>query len=62
MATKKAAGGNAKKAMSKNGLITAITETVGDDVSRKQVKAVLESLIGAPTRRRRARAGAVRAQ
>jgi DNA-binding protein HU-beta len=34
-----------EKAMSKNGLITAITESVGDDVSRKQVKAVLESLI-----------------
>ncbi|NUP07159.1 MAG: DNA-binding protein [Polyangiaceae bacterium] len=31
--------------MSKNGLITAITETVGDEISRKQVKAVLESLI-----------------
>jgi nucleoid DNA-binding protein len=44
MATKKAAGGS-KKAMSKNGLITAITEAVGDDVTRRQVKAVLESLI-----------------
>ena len=45
MATKKAAAGGSKKALSKNGLITAITESVGDDVSRKQVKAVLESLI-----------------
>ncbi len=45
MATKKAANPGAKKAMSKNGLITAITESVGDDVTRKQVKAVLESLI-----------------
>lgn len=45
MATKKAAAGGAKKAMSKNGLITAISESVGDDVTRKQVKAVLETLI-----------------
>ena len=45
MATKKAAAGASKKALSKNGLITAIAETVGDEVSRKQVKAVLESLI-----------------
>lgn len=46
MATKKAAGNaGAKKALSKNGLITAITDSVGDEVSRKQVKAVLESLI-----------------
>lgn len=46
MATKKAsAASGGKKAMSKNGLITAISETVGEEVSRKQVKAVLESLI-----------------
>lgn len=47
MATKKAAAANpgAKKTMSKNGLITAISETVGDEISRKHVKAVLESLI-----------------
>ena len=45
MATKKAGNAGAKKAMSKNGLITAIAETVGDELSRKQVKAVLESLI-----------------
>jgi DNA-binding protein HU-beta len=46
MATKKAGNaGGGKKALSKNGLITAITETVGEDVTRKQVKAVLESLI-----------------
>jgi nucleoid DNA-binding protein len=44
MATKKAAGGS-KKAMSKNGLIQAITEAVGDEVTRKQAKAILESLI-----------------
>jgi len=50
MATKKAAaaGGNAgggKKTLSKNGLIQALSEAVGDEISRKQVKAVLESLI-----------------
>ena len=43
MATKKAAGGG-KKTMSKSGLVQAIVDSVGDDVSRKQVKAVLESL------------------
>lgn len=42
MATKKAA---AVKTLSKNGLIQAITDAVGDDVSRKQAKAVLEALI-----------------
>jgi len=45
MATKKAAAGGAKKALSKNGLITTITESIGDDVTRKQVKAVLEALV-----------------
>lgn len=49
MATSKktaaASGGGAKKTLSKSGLIQAITETVGDEMSRKQVKAVLESLI-----------------
>jgi nucleoid DNA-binding protein len=30
--------------LSKGGLITAITETVGDGVSRKNVKAILETL------------------
>lgn len=45
MATKKAANPGAKKTMSKNGLITAISETVGEEISRKHVKAVLESLI-----------------
>jgi DNA-binding protein HU-beta len=44
MATKKAAGA-AKKLLSKNGLITAVADAVGEDVSRKQVKAILESLI-----------------
>ncbi len=49
MATKKAAaaGGNGggKKTLSKNGLIQAVSEAVGEELSRKQVKAVLESLI-----------------
>ncbi len=47
MASKKAApaaGGGSKKSLSKSGLITAIIESVGDDVSRKQVKAVIEAL------------------
>ncbi len=46
MAAKKAAaaGGGSKKSLSKSGLITAIVESVGDDVSRKQVKAVMEAL------------------
>jgi nucleoid DNA-binding protein len=47
MAAKKAAAAGAKKSktLSKAGLITAITEAVGDELSRKQVKAVLESLV-----------------
>ena len=45
MATKPKAGGGAKKAMSKSGLIQAISETVGEELSRKQVKTVLESLV-----------------
>jgi DNA-binding protein HU-beta len=47
MAAKKTAGGGggAKKTMSKSNLIQAITEAVGDELSRKQVKSVLESLI-----------------
>ena len=48
MATKKAAAGGAggsKKTMSKSGLIQALSEAVGEEISRKQVKAVLESLI-----------------
>jgi nucleoid DNA-binding protein len=46
MATaKKAASGGSKKTMSKSSLIQAITETVGEELSRKQVKTVLESLI-----------------
>jgi DNA-binding protein HU-beta len=47
MATKKAAGGGAggsKKTLSKSGLIQAITEAAGEELSRKQVKSVLESL------------------
>jgi len=46
MAAKKAAaGGAAKKSMSKSGLIQAIAETVGEELTRKQVRSVLESLI-----------------
>lgn len=45
MATKKAAAGGTKKSMSKSGLVQAIQETVGDELSRKQVKTILESLI-----------------
>jgi nucleoid DNA-binding protein len=44
MATKKTAGGG-KKTMSKSGLIQAITESAGDDISRRQVKTVLEALM-----------------
>src|SRR5262245_49936493 len=43
MATKKTAGGG-KKTMSKSGLIQAITASAGEDISRKQVKTVLEAL------------------
>ena len=50
MAAKKAAaGGGSKKSLSKSGLITAIVESVGDDVSRKQVKAVMEAVDRAAT-------------
>ena len=46
MAAKKtAAAGGAKKSMSKSGLIQAIAETVGEELTRKQVRTVLESLI-----------------
>jgi nucleoid DNA-binding protein len=45
MASKKTAGTGAKKSMSKSGLIQAIAETIGEELSRKQVKTVLESLI-----------------
>lgn len=34
-----------KKSLSKSGLIQAIAETVGDELTRKQVRSVLESLI-----------------
>jgi DNA-binding protein HU-beta len=45
MATKKAAGGGgAKKTLSKSGLIQAIADAAGEELSRKQVKHVLESL------------------
>jgi DNA-binding protein HU-beta len=47
MATKKtaAAGGGNKKSLSKSGLIQAIAEAVGEEITRKQVKSVIESLI-----------------
>jgi nucleoid DNA-binding protein len=47
MAAKKTAAGagGAKKSMSKSGLIQAIAEAVGDELTRKQVRSVLESLI-----------------
>lgn len=45
MATKKAAGGGGKKSLSKSGLIQAIAESVGEDMTRKQVKNIIESLI-----------------
>ncbi len=45
MATKKSAGGGGKKTLSKSGLIQAITESAGEELNRKQVKTVLESLI-----------------
>ncbi|HSN98820.1 MAG TPA: HU family DNA-binding protein [Candidatus Nanopelagicales bacterium] len=45
MATKKAAAGGAKKALSKSGLITAIAEQHSEELTRKQVKNVIESLI-----------------
>lgn len=45
MASKKTAGGAGKKTMSKATLIQAIADSVGDDVSKKQVKTVLDSLI-----------------
>jgi DNA-binding protein HU-beta len=44
MATKKSAGGG-KKTLSKSGLIQAITDSAGEQLNRKQVKTVLESLI-----------------
>jgi nucleoid DNA-binding protein len=45
MATKKTSGGGAKKSLSKSALIQAIAEAVGEELSRKQVKTVLESLV-----------------
>ena len=46
MATKKtAAGGGGKRTMSKSGLIQAITDAAGEELSKRQVKSVLEALI-----------------
>jgi DNA-binding protein HU-beta len=42
-ASKSAAGGS-KKSLSKSALVQAITEAAGEELSRKQVKAVLEAL------------------
>ena len=42
---KAAAGGGAKKALSKSGLITAIAEAHAEDLTRKQIKKVIEELI-----------------
>lgn len=44
MATKKSAGGG-KRTMSKSGLIQAITDAAGEELSKRQVKSVLEALI-----------------
>jgi len=41
-----AAKSGGKKSLSKSALIQAVTDTVGDGFSRKQVKTVLESLTG----------------
>jgi DNA-binding protein HU-beta len=47
MASKKSAAsaGSSKKTLSKSALIQAITEAGGEEISRKQVKAVIESLV-----------------
>jgi nucleoid DNA-binding protein len=49
MASKKvaaaAAGAGSKKTLSKNALVQAITEGAGEEVSRKQVKSIMESLV-----------------
>jgi nucleoid DNA-binding protein len=44
MAAKKTAGGGAKKTLSKSGFIQAVAETVGEELSKKQVKQVLEAI------------------
>jgi nucleoid DNA-binding protein len=44
MAAKKAAAAGSKKSMSKSGLIQAISEAVGEELTKKQVRAVLEKL------------------
>jgi nucleoid DNA-binding protein len=46
MAAKKTApAAGAKKTLSKSGLIQAIAEAVGEELTRKQVRSVVESLI-----------------
>lgn len=48
MATSKKAAapsGGSKKSLSKSGLIQAIAEAMGDELSRKQVKTVVEALV-----------------
>ncbi len=44
MAAKKTAGAKAAKAMTKSNVIQAVAETVGDGLTKKQVKTVLEAL------------------
>ena len=46
MATKKAAASaSSKKSLSKNALVQAITEAAGEEITRKQVKSVIDSLV-----------------
>jgi nucleoid DNA-binding protein len=41
----KATTANTKKPLSKSAVLDAVTETVGEEVSRKQVKQVVETLV-----------------
>jgi DNA-binding protein HU-beta len=46
MASKKsAASAGSKKTLSKSALVQAITEAAGEEISRKQVKSIIESLV-----------------
>ena len=40
----KAGGGGGKRSLSKSALVQAVTEAVGDNITRKQVKTVIETL------------------
>ena len=44
MAAKKTAGAKAAKAMTKSNVIQAVAETVGEGLTKKHVKAVLEAI------------------